>query len=185
MDNPITLLVSIMFVTILALAIGNVLMVCADIAGGLRKPLPQRIQLSWMVLMLFVMLNLFWETTALLEVTEWLFIEFLYVISGPMLLLFATSVITAPSQDGRSGDAHGGYFALCNRFFIMLALQEAWTLGIDYGFETFNTQSILSIIMLVLFLILSVSRNLRTHVIGATLAWAGYIVSIVLQTIQS
>lgn len=47
MDNPTTLLVAIMFVTILAMAIGNILMTCADIAAGLRRPMPERIQLSW------------------------------------------------------------------------------------------------------------------------------------------
>jgi hypothetical protein len=47
MDNPATLLVAIMFVTILAIAIGNILMTCVEIAGGLRQPVPERIHLSW------------------------------------------------------------------------------------------------------------------------------------------
>ena len=106
MDNPATLLVAIMFVTILAMAIGNILMASAEIAGGLRRPMPERIQLSWIFLMLFALLSLFWETTVLLEVENWLFIEFLYVIAGPMVLLFATSVITAPTHDEQGGENH-------------------------------------------------------------------------------
>ena len=98
MDNPTTLLVSIMFVTIVAIAIGNILMTCAEIAGGLRHPVPERLQLSWIFLMLFALLSLFWQTTVLLDVDEWLLVEFLYVMAGPMVLLFATSVITAPTQ---------------------------------------------------------------------------------------
>jgi hypothetical protein len=105
-----------MFVTILAMAIGNVLMTCAEIAGGLRRPMPERIQLSWILLMLFALLSLFWETKALLDVDEWLFAEFLYVISGPMVLLFATSVITAPAQDEQSHESHSHYFGLCRRY---------------------------------------------------------------------
>ena len=57
MDNPTTLLVAIMFVTILAMAIGNILTTCAEIAGGLRHPMPERIQLSWIFLMLFALLG--------------------------------------------------------------------------------------------------------------------------------
>lgn len=102
MDNPTTLLVAIMFVTILAMAIGNILMTCAEIAGGLRRPMPERIQLSWIFLMLFALLSLFWETTSLLDVDKWLFVEFLYVIAGPMVLLFASSVIIAPLHDEQS-----------------------------------------------------------------------------------
>ena len=98
MDNPTTLLVAIMFVTILGLAIGNILMTCAEIAGGLRHPMPERLHLSWILLMLLALLNLFWETTTILDIENWLFIQFLYVIAGPMVLLFATSVIAAPAQ---------------------------------------------------------------------------------------
>jgi hypothetical protein len=51
MGNPAILLAAIMFVTILGMGIGNLLMTCAEIAGGLRQPLPERIQLSWIVLL--------------------------------------------------------------------------------------------------------------------------------------
>ncbi|MGB5278299.1 MAG: hypothetical protein WBO73_03370 [Gammaproteobacteria bacterium] len=183
MDNPTTLLVAIMFVTVLAMAIGNILMVCAEIAGGLRRPMPERIQLSWIFLMLFALLSLFWETTALLEVEQWLFVEFLYVIAGPMVLLFATSVITAPASDQESIESHGHYFELCPRFFIMLALHEVWILGIDYWYATFSTRSLIGAAMLVLYLILAFSGSLRVHVAGASLIWAGYVLGLVLRTL--
>jgi hypothetical protein len=183
MDNPTTLLVAIMFVTILAMAIGNVLMTCAEIAGGLRRPMPERIQLSWIFLMLFALLNLFWETPVLLEVENWLFVEFLYVIAGPMVLLFATSVITAPARDQQIVESHGHYFELCRRFFVMLALHEVWILGIDYGYASFSTMSLISAAILFLYLILAFSSNLRVHIAGTSLVWAGYIVGLILRTL--
>lgn len=154
-------------------------MTCAEIAGGLRRPMPERIQLSWIFLMLFALLSLFWETTALLGVENWLFVEFLFVITGPMLMLFATSVITAPAQDKHSGESHSHYFELSGRFFVMLALHEAWILGIDYWYANFNVMSAISAVMLFLFLVLAFSSNLRVHIVGASLIWAGYIVALV------
>ena len=183
MDNPATLLVAIMFVTILAIAVGNILMTCAEIAGGLRHPMPDRIQLSWIFFMLFALLNLFWETTALLEVESWLFVEFLYVIAGPMLLLFATSVITSPARDQQSVQSHDHYFELCRRFFIMLALHEAWILGIDFRYASLSAMSLISAAMLFLFLILAFSSSLRVHVAGASLIWSGYIVALIVRTL--
>jgi hypothetical protein len=185
MDNPTTLLVSIMFVTILAMAIGNILMTCAEIAGGLRHPMPGRLQLSWIFLMLFALLSLFWQTTVLLDVDKWLFVEFLYVMAGPMVLLFATSVITAPAQNQQNDESHSHYFGLSRRFFVMLALHEAWLLGIDYWYANFSTISFINAAMLCLFLLLAVSRNLRIHVAGAALIWSGYIVAIVLHTMET
>ena len=185
MDNPTTLLVALMFVTILAMAIGNILMTSAEIAGGLRRPIPERIQLSWIFLLLFALLNLFWETTALLEVEQWLFIEFLYVISGPMILLFATSVITAPSQTDLSVESHGHYLELSGRFFLMLALHELWILGIDYWYASLTTINLINGAMMLLFVVLAFSNNLRVHVTGAWLIWAGYIISLVLRTVDA
>ena len=185
MDNPTTLLVSIMFVTILAMAIGNILMTCAEIAGGLRHPVPGRLQLSWIFLMLFALLSLFWQTTVLLDVDKWLFVEFLYVMAGPMVLLFATSVITAPAQDQQSDESHSHYLGLCRRFFVMLALHEAWLLGVDYWYSNLSSLSLINAAMLLLFLLLAVSSNLRVHVAGASLAWSGYIVAIVLYTLKA
>jgi hypothetical protein len=185
MDNPTTLLVAIMFVTILAMAIGNILMTCAEIAGGLRHPMPERLQLSWIFLMLFALLSLFWQTTILLEVDEWLFVEFLYVMAGPMVLLFATSVITAPAQDGQSGESHSHYFGLCRRFFVMLALHEAWILGLDYWYGDLSALSFISAALLLLLLLLAVSRSLRVHIAGASLVWSAYIVTIVLYTLKT
>ena len=185
MDNPTTLLVAIMFVTILAMAIGNILTTCAEIAGGLCHPMPERIQLSWIFFMLFALLSLFWQTTVLLDVDEWLFVEFLYVMTGPMVLLFATSVIIVPIKDEQSGGSHSHYFGLCRRFFIMLTLHDAWMLGIDYWFANFSILSLINAALLFLFMLLAVSKNLRVHVAGASLAWSGYIVALVLRTLQT
>ena len=174
MDNPATLLTAIMFVTILGMAIGNLLMACADIAGNLRRPAPSRLHLSWMILLLLAMLNLFWETTAILDVPDWAFLDFLYVIIGPMVLLFAASVLIAPAAEATtSPEAH--YFGLSGRFFVMLAVQEGWLVGLDLRFEALGLQSMISVVLLVLFAVLAFSKNQRIHLAGNVIAWAGFI----------
>ena len=67
MDNPTTLLVAIMFVTIIGIGIGSVLMALSDIVVGLRQPPPDRVQISWIVLLLAAYLALFWETQTILD----------------------------------------------------------------------------------------------------------------------
>ena len=182
MENPTTLLVAIMFVTILAMSIGNILVACAEIAGGLRRPTPEAIQLSWIFLMLLALLSLFWETSLLLDINEWMFGEFLYVIAGPMILLFASSVITAPAQNEDSGKNTRHYFTLHKRFFIMLALHEAWVLGLDYFYKSFNLMSLINALMFIVFLLLAFSGKLRVHIVGAALVWAGYILGVFIRT---
>ena len=62
MDNPTTLLVAIMYVTIVATGLINVLMVLSEIVGGKRTT--SSIHTGWLVLLLVVYLSFFWETTA-------------------------------------------------------------------------------------------------------------------------
>lgn len=175
MDDPATLLTAIMFVTILGMGIANLLTACAGIAGGLRQPPPERIELSWIILLLVAMLDLFWATMTILEVEDWRFLDFLYMITGPMLLFFAASLITVPSDSGKGSD-HAHYFSLCGRFFLMLTLEEIWLLGVDLRYDSLSMVSALNAVMLALFVLLAVSRSYRLHVAGAAIAWAGLLI---------
>ena len=139
----------------------------------------------WILLMLLALLNLFWETTTILDIENWLFIQFLYVIAGPMVLLFATSVIAAPAQTEQSSEGQSHYFGLCKRYFVMLALHEVWIIGIDYLYAALSMNTLLSAALLILFVVLAVSRSHRVHVTGASLAWAGYVVSVALRTLDT
>ena len=178
MDNPSTLLTAIMFVTVLSMGIGNLLMACAEIAGGQRQPPPERLHLSWIILLLLVMLNLFWETTAILDVEDWAFLNFLYMIAGPMVLLFASGLIIAPVVE--SDTPHGHYFSLSGRFFLMLAIHGAWLLGLDVQFDALTPASALDGALLALFAVLAFSKSYQLHLAGNGLTWVGFMASLML-----
>ena len=67
------------------------------------------------------------------------------------------------------------YFNLSGRFFVMLAAQEAWLVGLDLRFESLGLQSMISIVLLVLFAVLAVSKKQQIHIAGNVIAWAGFI----------
>ena len=82
MDNPTTLLVAIMYVMIISIGLSNLLMVISELAGG-RKPLPDRIHLSWLLLLLFTYFGHFWQTTEILDIDNWKFLGFIgFLVSG-------------------------------------------------------------------------------------------------------
>jgi hypothetical protein len=181
MDNPTTLLTAIMFVTILGMAIGNLIVVCAEIAGGLRKPAPERIHLSWIILLLLALLGLFWKTTLLLDIEDWVFGDFLYIILGPMLAFFAVSIVGVPPSPEHATGEHSHYFELCGRFFLMLALYQAWLIGIDLTYDSVSMATIVSGALLALFILLTINRNFGLHVAGAAVAWLGFVGQLGLQ----
>ena len=161
MDNPTTLLVAIMFVTIIGIGIGNVLMALSDFVGGLRQPPPDRVHLSWIVLLLVAYLALFWETQTILEIDDWLYAEYLYIITGPILLLFAANLATSPQRNGHERGAQAHYLEISRRLFGMLALVEVWILLLDFIYQNLSIISIFDALKLVLFIGLSSLQNYR------------------------
>jgi hypothetical protein len=121
------LLVAIMFVTLLAMGIGNILVSVAATVGSSRAS-RDRLHTSWRVLVLLIHFNLFWHTLDLLQVEDWAFGQFLFVIAGPILLFFATSVLI----EGATAVEDDGPTLATARFFVLLALTQLWSFSTDF-----------------------------------------------------
>ena len=181
MDNPTTLLVAIMYVTIVATGLVNVLMTLSEIVGGRLKT--AAIHTGWLVLLFLCYLSFFWETTAILEIEGWDFLSFLTFIIGPILLLFATNLVTSVDDvvDGAVPDRY--YFEQSARFFLLLALVQVWTIGLDFVFGNVTHMTWLTAGIGVLFIVLMSSKNYRLHVAGLAVIGLAFLLRIVLHAL--
>ena len=181
MDNPTTLLVAIMYVTIVATGLVNLLMTLSDIVAARRKTDP--LHTGWIVILLLAYLGFFWETTAILDIEGWDFLSFLSFISGPIALLFATNLITscADPDEGKMLDQY--YFEQSARFFLLLALVQAWIVGLDTIFSAFGVTTWLTILTGLLFVVLMISKNYRIHVGGLVIVGLAFIFRTILLSV--
>jgi hypothetical protein len=60
--------------------------------------------------------------------------QFLFIISGPILLLFATNLMLPDSARASDGNYRAHYYGIASRFFGLLAGLMAWMLGVDLLF---------------------------------------------------
>ena len=164
MDNPTTLLVAIMYVTIVATGLINLLMVLSDIVAGRRKTDP--VHTGWIVLLLLAYFGFFWETTAILNIEGWDFLSFMCFIVGPIALLFATNLIASSVDPGEGKKLDQYYFEQSTGFFLWLALTQAWIVGLDIVFDSVEYMTYLSAIVGILFVFLMISKNYRLHMTG-------------------
>ena len=126
MDVSNALLVAIMFVMILSMAIANVLGSLVHIVNRLSERRADRIYTSWMVLLLLLSLNLFWQTQELVELEAPGFWTFIYIILGPVLLFLASSIL-APAQEKETPEQRRAHYLEARpRFFWLLALSQLW-----------------------------------------------------------
>jgi hypothetical protein len=167
-----TMLVALMFVTILSMGIGNVLVTLADVFNHATRSRRNGVHVAWMVLLLLVHFNLFWETKELVDRKVWKFGEFLLVIAGPVLLFFATNVLLTEPSEEESADLEGFFAVLGRRFFLMFLAVQAWILVVAITLigglsssDTFN------ITFGVLALVLMLKSAHRIQVAGVAVGW--------------
>jgi hypothetical protein len=176
MDNPTTLLVAIMYVTIVATGLVNVLMALSDIVGGKAKS--DHLHTGWLALLLLAYLNFFWETTAILDIDGWNFLAFISFIIGPIMLLFASNLVTSPKEvDETPLGAY--YFEQGKRFFLLLCLVQAWIIGLDVVFDSINYATYMTGAICAAFLVLMLSQNHRLHVTGLWVLLLAFFIRII------
>ena len=181
MDNPTTLLVAIMFVTIVVTGIVNILMFLSSLLAGESRA--STLHTSWLILLLVIYLCFFWQAQLILEIDGWQFQSFIAFILGPIALLFAGNLVSV----GLKGDGQTGldqfYFSFSKRFFLLMLFVQAWGIGLDIIFESVDWVTYLDGLIGALFLALAISKNSRLHVAGAVLAWPAYLARAALLTL--
>ena len=125
MDNPTTLLVAIMYVTIISIGLSNLLMALSDLVGGRLKVKPDRVHTSWLLLLLFAYFNYFWQTTAILEIDVTL-------ARGLNYYTGAIFEVSPPSEVNMGSIGGGGRYDDLTGIF---GLKDVSGVGISFGLD--------------------------------------------------
>lgn len=181
LENPTTLLVAIMYTTLVATGLISVVMALSDVVTGQRKMDP--VHTAWLAVLIISYLSFFWETTAILEFDAWAFLPFVSFISGPIVLLFATNLIAAAPGGNEAAVLREFFLRQCPRFFLLLFLVQAWVVGLDLLFDSVGYETYATALTGVLLLVLMFSRNYRTQLAGVVLVGVTLVVQAVLEAL--
>lgn len=173
-----TLLVALMFVTILSMGIGNILVSMADIFNHATPSRRDKVHVGWIVLVLIIHFNLFWHTREILNLDDWRFTGFLMAMAGPVLMFFATSILLTDPPGDVKPDLKTFFTSLGRRFFLMLALLQVWIVMVGYNLSGgFVTTDLVNIALGVLALVLASAKNDRFQTAGIFIAWGLVMIS--------
>jgi len=182
-DLSTTMLVAIMFVMILSMAIANVLGSLVHIVNRLSERRADRIYTSWMVLLLLLSLNLFWQTQELVELEAPGFWAFIYIILGPVLLFLASRILVPDEEKETSEERRAHYLEASPRFFWLLALSQLWMLVLDLFWEgDLTTLGFVNLSAFGLMSVMAVSKSSRVHAVGSAVAWVLFVGTAVLES---
>lgn len=171
MEISNALLVAMMFIVLLTISIGNILMA---LAATLDKRSPVRadtIHTSWVILLLLIHFNLFWNVLDILSVEEWNFLEFLYIEAGAILIFLATYVLL-PDTSTNTTEVRDHYFDVRHQFFGFLGFTAIWSVGVDILFgDGFRSENGLHLAGLLVFILMASSSKIWVHRIGTGVSW--------------
>lgn len=184
MDVSSSLLVAVMFVIILSMGIGHILVAAAAMVDRRVARRIDVLHVNWTILLLLIYFDLFWHTLDLLSTEQWGFASFLYIMTGAILIYFATCVLLPDMPADESLDKRAFYFEVSRQFFLMLALLQVWIIGVDVLLGGgFTSAGIVNLSTLLLALLLASSRKTTFHVGGTVVAWVLFVGSMVARSL--
>jgi hypothetical protein len=185
MEVTNALLVAMMFMMLLSFGIANIVMMIPALFAERRQELKLYwIHSSWIILLLLVYLNLFWHTLDIFSNEDWQFHDYLYIIIGPVLLFVATHFLLPDPADTKTHDLKTFYFGVARKFFLILALLQVWTIGVDLVLRKgFTASGGFNAGEFVVLLVLASSKQPGLHALGTGAAWLMFISVIILRTV--
>jgi hypothetical protein len=161
------LLVAMMFVVLLTMGIGNIVTALSVLVDRRSSVKPDAIHTTWVILLLLVYLNLFWHVLDIMTIEDWTFLGFLYIVSGAIVILFATQVLLPDSSSTDANDLRQYYRSIRRQFFLFIVLLQVWIIGVDFVLGNgFTGASAVNVVFAALALALMASRGERTHQVG-------------------
>ncbi|MDW3211892.1 MAG: hypothetical protein R8N23_18625 [Reichenbachiella sp.] len=178
-----TLIVALMFVTIISFGLVNILSSFSSVLNINSKVKASLIHLHWIGILLIVHFNLAWSAVLITSKDTWGYFEFLFLVSGPIVAFFASSVITPGVIDQDDpGAPQKQYFSIVRQFFSLFILIQLWAIGTDFLLQDDLTgSSLFNVVLIVLCVILIKIQKQSLHRYGLILAWGISLAAIILR----
>lgn len=179
MEVSTSLLVALMFVTLLSMGIGNTVNTLSVIVEKGKKSGYSNLQGGWLCLLLISYFNMFWHIIDLLSIDKWGFLGFLYMMIGPMLIYFATSILIATQSEEVSQKT-----LVRPRFFAVFILLQFWIITVDIVLEKSAIEhSLLNVALMLIALVLLRKHDEKIHAYGLTASLGIVVFAVILRSL--
>ena len=184
MEISYTLIVALMYVTILSFGIAGLLTACSDLIRKGNGIMASRVHVLWIIILLLLHFNMTWHAVYLTDVESWTYFGFILIILGPVIGYFTANLLT-PTKETDTDVLVERYFGIKSQVLLLFILIQCWTLIADRVLERgFVGSAITNIVLIVVSIPLLTSKNYRIHQIGTGAILVVLIAGIVLRSLQ-
>ncbi len=179
MEVSTSLLVALMFVTLLSMGIGNTVNTLSIVVEKGKKSGYSTLQVGWLGLILLSYFNMFWHIIDLLSIDKWGFPGFLYMMAGPLLIYFATSILIATHSENEIKET-----LVKPRFFAVFILLQVWIITVDVMLEkSIMEHSLINVIMIFIAFVLMRKQNETIQRYGLAISLGAVVLAVILRSL--
>lgn len=186
MEISYTLIVALMYVTVLSFGFASILTTISQVIRKGNDIQVSPLHLNWLLILLLVHFNMVWHSVLFTNIETWTYHAFLLIVLGPTLAFFAANILVPePSENVATDSLSDKYFSVIQQFLIFFAIIQLWTLLADYLLGRWATGSaVFNVILLVFSVFLYKTPSAKAHANTLYVVWAVYLVSIVLRSLE-
>jgi hypothetical protein len=127
MEFPVFAFVAMMVGVVNGMAVASILTALAGFAQRRSAVRVYWVYGSWVFFQLLSHIMLWWSIWNVQHTTELNFLSYLYLISGPVVLFLATSILLAATSEGDALDTREHFFSCRRSFFTLWVVFLIWS----------------------------------------------------------
>ena len=186
MELSHSLIVALMYVTILSFGLASLLTSLSMIIRRGNDVNVSVVHLNWILILAIAHFNMTWQTVVLTTLDTWTYYAFIVVLLGPTFGFFAANILApSPSPESKSEDLIKTYMGFKRPFLILFSALQIWTLAADLIVGRGLTGSLISnIVLLIVAIFLYTNSNYKVHRVAIVSVWLIYIAAIALRAAE-
>jgi flagellar biosynthesis protein FliQ len=161
-----------MYSTVISISLGGMLAALAEnVAGGLKIK-GDGLYLGWFLLLVVMHLSMFWSTAEITTVDGWGFAGFVFIVTGPVVLLFASHLVISVVAEVQVGERTLRFVPAGRRFLVTLATLQVWVMAVTLVLGGSWTGSMtLTAVVLLACLAAAVAGRPSAHRVAVSVCW--------------
>ena len=183
MQISYTLIVALMYVTILSFGLASLLSSLSSLIKKDNNIKVSGVHLHWIIILLVIHFNMTWHAVYLADLETWTYVNFILVVLGPILGSFAATVLTPFSTDDSTKESLvNEYLSIKPQVLLLFISIQCWILLADRILERGLVGSaIINVALILLSVFLLISKKYRLHQVGIGFLWIILLTGIVMR----
>jgi hypothetical protein len=168
---------AVMFAVLMGMGVVQLITALGELVKHRRAAQPYWLHAAWLCLLLLLYFHVWWSFWEFRLVAHWTYLKYLFLLTGPVALFAATSLLAPDLREPSRFDSRRHYYAVHRAFFAVMSVAVAWGASIyPVMFGTIDPILEWLLLFLAVMVTLAITSNERAHAVLTVVAWLMFVI---------